>query len=86
MYYAWGDVYPKGQAGSHRNASYNRGNWLYIYKPWCHIIPASKNEYLVLALGEGDCSSGSSRLYRLGVSRVQKAKVSGDQRPRLRAS
>ena len=28
----------------------------------------------------------SSRLYRLGVSQAQKAKVSGDERPRLRAS
>ena len=29
---------------------------------------------------------GSSRLYHLGVSQAQKAKVSGDERPRLRAS
>ena len=31
-------------------------------------------------------SSGRSRLYRLGVSQDQKAKVSGDERPQLRAS
>ena len=31
-------------------------------------------------------SPGSSRLYRLGVSQAQKVKVSGDERPRLRAS
>ena len=35
--------------------------------------------------GGGNCSSGSSRLNRLGVSQAQKAKVSGDGRPRLRA-
>ena len=29
---------------------------------------------------------GSRRLYRLGVSQTQKAEVSGDERPRLRAS
>ena len=29
---------------------------------------------------------GSSRLYRLDVSQAQKAKESGDERPRLRAS
>ena len=28
--------------------------------------------------------TGSSRLYRLGVSQAQKAKVSGDESPRLR--
>ena len=33
----------------------------------------------------GHCSPGSSRLYRLGVSQAQKTKVSGDERPRLRA-
>ena len=42
-----------------------------------------KNEYLVLALGGGNCSSGYSRLYRLGVSQAQKAEVSGNERPRL---
>ena len=36
--------------------------------------------------GGGNCSSGSSRLYRLGVSQAQKAKESGDERPQLRAS
>ena len=30
----------------------------------------------------GNCSPGSSQLYRLGVSQAQKAKVSGDERPR----
>ena len=34
--------------------------------------------------GGGNCSPGSSRLYRLGVSQAQKAKVLGDKRPRLR--
>ena len=32
------------------------------------------------------CSPGRSRLYRLGVSQAQKAKESGDERPRLSAS
>ena len=31
-------------------------------------------------------SPGISRLYRLGVSQAQKPKVSGDKRPRLRAT
>ena len=31
-------------------------------------------------------SPGNSRLYRLGVSQAQKAKESGDERPRLRVS
>ena len=34
--------------------------------------------------GGGNCSLGSSRLYRLGVSQAQKAKESGHKRPRLR--
>ena len=34
--------------------------------------PSPPNEYLVLTLGEGNCSPGSSRLYRLGVSQTQK--------------
>ena len=34
----------------------------------------------------GNCSPGSSRLYRLGDSQAQKAKMFGDERPRLRAS
>ena len=33
--------------------------------------------------GGGNCSPGSSRLYRLNVSQAQKAKVSGDERPRF---
>ena len=44
-----------------------------------------ENEYVVLALG-GNCSPGSSRLYRLGVLQAQKSKESEDERPRLRAS
>ena len=35
--------------------------------------------------GVGNCSPGSSRLYCLGVS-LKKAKESGNERPRLRAS
>ena len=35
--------------------------------------------------GGGNCSPGSSRLDRLGASQAQKAKVSGDESPRLRA-
>ena len=34
----------------------------------------------------GNCSPDSSRLNRLGVSQAQKAEVSGDERPQLRAS
>ena len=50
----------------------------------CAPIVNCKNEYLGLALGEE--TADSSRLYRLGVTQAQKAKVSGDERPRLRAS
>ena len=39
----------------------------------------------VVRTREGDCSPGSSRLYRLGVSQAHKSKESGDERPRLRA-
>ena len=35
---------------------------------------------------EEKCSPGRSRVHRVGVSQPQKAKVSGDERPRLRAS
>ena len=38
------------------------------------------------SIGGGNCRPGISRLYRLGVSQAQKAKESGDERPRLRAS
>ena len=45
-----------------------------------------KDEYLVLALGGKLQCRQYSRIYRLGVLQAQKAKVSGDERPRLRAS
>ena len=44
-----------------------------------------KNEYMVLPLGEETAVQAVVGSYRLGVSQAQKAKVSGDERPRLRA-
>ena len=38
---------------------------------------------LVFSLVSSVFGPGSSRLYRLGVSQAQKAKLSGDERPRL---
>ena len=46
-----------------------------------------KNEYLGVALREGgNCSLDNSWIHRQGVSQAQKAKETGDERPRLRAS
>ena len=43
-------------------------------------------EYLVFALGVGNCSPGSSGLYLSGVPQAQKIKESEDERTQLRAS
>ena len=42
-----------------------------------------KRRVPVASTGEGNYSPGSSRLYRLGDLQAEKAKVSGDERPRF---
>ena len=53
-----------------------------------HFIPRRVRGYLSTAVFNWSSLAsppGSSRLYHLCVSQAQKAKVSGDERPRLRA-
>ena len=42
-----------------------------IILPAAAITTNCEKEYLMFALGEGNCNPGSSRLYRLGVSQAQ---------------